>query len=424
MSLVNDMLRDLDQRRKESDGPSGAARLVPAADYPSDSRKFLLPIVLLGLILTSGGIWYYWNQLNQSGNEQRLDIQLQPVLAEAVPATGLNIQQPTEVSAAAIVQAPPVESQSSRVELQPRSSAVENQPEPVELQSSSVVESQPDPVEPQATTVVLIADEPEAPVTAQQLNVGTAQQLPVIDEVVEPISESVASSPSELNAGVSGGRDVEIAEIVNLNPLENEISESVKEAPEYTSEQRDTIAVQEAVQLISDGQMSEAHAILGRHIESNRYASQSREFYAQLLLSQGKIRAAYELVESGLELSPNHQGFKKVKARLLIGDGQMEDAVSILITRAPDIADDTEYHDILATVQLLTKDYEGAALSYRGLVQQDQSQGKWWYGFAAAQDRLGNVNDARQAYRQAIQYSNLSASLRRRSQERLDVLNP
>lgn len=420
MSLVNDMLRDLDQRRKESDGSSGAVRLIPAADYPSDGRKILLPIVLFGLILASGGIWYYWSQLSQLGDEQQLGIQLQPVLAEATPAADLTIQQPTEAVPAARVQTP-VENQPNPVELQ--SSSGVTQSDPVKLQSSPV-EPQPGSVELQPATAVLVADEPEPPVEQEQLKAGAEQTAPVINERVELISDSVVSSPPGLNGEALGESEAELAEIVDLNPTENEMSESVKDAAEYTTEQQDTIAVQEAVQLISDGQMSEAYVKLGDHIDSNRFASQSREFYAQLLMSQGRIRAAYELVEEGLELSPNHQGFKKVKARLLIADGQIEDAVSLLITRAPDVDDDTEYHDILATAQLLTKDYEGAVISYRGLIQQDQSQGKWWYGFAAAQDKLGNVSDARQAYRQAVQYSNLSASLRRRSQERLDALNP
>jgi len=91
--------------------------------------------------------------------------------------------------------------------------------------------------------------------------------------------------------------------------------------------------------------------------------------------------------------------------------------------RAPPIGEDIEYHDILATAQLANRDYEGALISYTSLVQQDRSQGKWWYGFAASQDSLGNGSAARQAYSQAIQLSNLSPSLRARSQERLISLS-
>ena len=93
------------------------------------------------------------------------------------------------------------------------------------------------------------------------------------------------------------------------------------------------------------------------------------------------------------------------------------------MSRAPDMAQDSEYYDLLASAQLMSRDFSGAVISYRGLVQHDQTQGKWWFGFAAAHDQLGNSEEARQAYSQAIQYSNLSANLRRRSQERLGALS-
>jgi Flp pilus assembly protein TadD len=76
----------------------------------------------------------------------------------------------------------------------------------------------------------------------------------------------------------------------------------------------------------------------------------------------------------------------------------------------------------LASAQLASKDFEGAAISYSELVGADQSQGKYWYGYAAAKEFLGNTNVARQAYARAVQQASLSTNLRRRSQDRLLAL--
>ena len=92
------------------------------------------------------------------------------------------------------------------------------------------------------------------------------------------------------------------------------------------------------------------------------------------------------------------------------------------MSRAPELEIDVEYHDLLASAQLASRDYQGASTSYTSLVRHDQSQGKWWYGYAASQDQLGHWRAARQAYNQAMQQQNLSASLRRRSQARLIAL--
>ena len=71
---------------------------------------------------------------------------------------------------------------------------------------------------------------------------------------------------------------------------------------------------------------------------------------------------------------------------------------------------------------MASRDYQGALISYTDLVRQDRTQGKWWYGFAASQESLGNRQAARQGYNLAMQQSNLSPNLRRRVQERLLVL--
>lgn len=405
MSLVNDMLRDLDQRRKESDSSSGAVRLTPAVDYPADSRKLLLPLVLFALLLTSGGIWYYWDQLNQPGYQQQLDIQLQPAITSS--------------------DSPPAEiAEEAPVAIGEESSAANVEEMPVAILEEPSVATQ-------VSSVELVRAEPElaVPATPEFHNEQIEQAIPVSNEIVKTLSEPVVNSLAELNtADIDEGdptaeATVELANTVNLVKAE-EVVDPIRDVPEFTSEQRDTIAVQEALGFFSNGQTNEAYTVLGQYIASNRYAHQSRETYAKLLMSRGEAQEAYALTDAGLKLAPNHRGFKKVKARLLMANGLIGEAADLLLSRAPDLAEDTEYHDLLATAQLSSKDYEGAVISYRGLVGQDPSQGKWWYGFAASQDNLGNTKAARQYYMQAIQYSNLSASLRRRSQERLSVLNP
>jgi MSHA biogenesis protein MshN len=189
-----------------------------------------------------------------------------------------------------------------------------------------------------------------------------------------------------------------------------------------TPDEQDRAAVQEALGLLANNQTIEAYAYLENHIIANRYAHQSRETYAKLLLNQGELLAANNLISGGLALAPNHRGFKKVRARILLQSNQIAEAIQLLLTRAPSVAEDIEYHEILASAQLAGRDFEGAALSYRGLVQQNLTEGKYWYGFAAAQDMLGNHKAAQQAYGRAMQQASLSANLRRRSQERLTML--
>lgn len=375
MSLVNNMLRDLDQRRKDSDSSSVSAKLMPAREFANSDKKNLLPFIVVGLVVVVAALVYSWAQLSGSSTEQQLDLRVQPVASNATPNPDRLIQELEE----SILQA--------------------------ELAANTFDE----PVVQTATQEILSE--------AADLNEDTQSPPVVAAEALETAAPAVDRADAVPPAAVP--RDVADPQLVRAAPIE-----SVKEAPEFSNEQRDTIAVQAALRQIADGQTEAAYETLEEHIAANRNAHQSRETYAKLLMSRGRAADANALIDAGLDLAPNHAGFKKVKARLLMSDGQIREAASMLISRAPDVNRDPEYHDLLASAQLSSRDFAGAMISYRGLVQLDETQGKWWYGFAAAHDQLGNIQPARQAYAQAMKYSNLSANLRRRSQERLGALNP
>ncbi|MBL4573775.1 MAG: hypothetical protein JKY86_11970 [Gammaproteobacteria bacterium] len=374
MSLVNNMLRDLDQRRKESSSSGGRVKLMPVTEYISDEGRGFLPYILLGMVLLTAALVYYWYVVKQVSSEQQLDIQVRSPASSLLVDSEQLIQ---EIEESIILNEEALEHEQDVAESTPALSR---------RSLASLVESRVSTVQSEGN---LLAE-------------NTALSPPSNQVVLEVESPAIEADPA----------------LVRSSPIQ-----SVKEAPKFSNEQLDTIAVQEALRQISDGNIEDANETLANFIAINRYAHQSRETYAKLLMSRGYLEQANTLIDVGIELAPNHSGFKKVKARLLMSVGEIAEAVSLLINRAPDIADDSEYHDLLASAQLSSRDFSGAVISYRGLVQHDQTQGKWWYGFAAAHDQLGNLGEARQAYSQAMQYSNLSANLRRRSQERLGALS-
>lgn len=389
MSLVNNMLRDLDQRRKESDSSGASVRLMPAREYVEEGGRKLLPFILVGLALVAAALVFYWFQFGQSESSQQLDIRVQPIAANSD-----RLIEELEESIVVAEQAEAAQVGQSAAQIGQSAAQAEVEAAPISLDSilSAPIEN------------------------ASIASVGNATQSAIVEST--PIPEIPISSGSV--AAVSPDSRVEAdPQLVRNGPVG-----SVKEAPEYSTEQLDTIAVQKALQQIADGQADAANKTLEDYIVLNRYAHQSRETFAKLLMSQGRVADAAGLIDAGLQLAPNHTGFKKVKARLLMAGGQISEAVDILISRAPDVTVDSEYHDLLASAQLSSRDFAGAVISYTGLVQTDETQGKWWYGFASAHDQLGNVLPARQAYTRAMQFSNLSANLRRRSQERLGALNP
>lgn len=404
MSLVNDMLRDLDNRRSESESPRGRLALTPANEYPDLEKSRTPYYVAAGLILVVAALAYLWLQLDRGGEPRSLNISSEVASGSAntpVSSTGSE----TETSAAELVQNQIEATAAAELQLEEVVqltqeaivSEIISTNQGIDLQELAQAIAEINNTEPAAVVI-------DTPRTAPE---------PAVTNAVAEASTIIATAPTR-------------TEIVSLTQSAvvdiGGSTESIKDASDLSPQQQDVMKVQEALRIMASNRVEDAYAVLGEYITVNRYAHQSRETYAKLLLSEGAVRQAANLVEAGLQLAPNHSGFKKIKARLLVASGEINTAVDLLLRRAPDVSEDLEYHEILATAQLVNRDYEGSAVSYNSLLKEDRNQGKWWYGFAASQDFLGNTGAARAAYTEAVRQSNLSANLRLRSEERLASL--
>lgn len=390
MSLVNDMLRDLDQRRQEpAHAKVGTERLVPvsAAGRKSSVRRSFIGFVLtiaitLGLIL---GGYYFWQSM---GTEPIVPIATQPVV---VPAPTVDAGPSAE-----------------QIELQ----QIAQRMQELEAQNRALVEAQ-------------------SAIAAQAMDVQTQLQ----EEIAQPAltvnspiqsAEAVTAVPSgaQNQASVSAPQPVP-----NSQPAPNVEIQSTTEAPVSSSVirsprspsfiERDQMQVQDAMRLAGNNQIPQAMQQLLEFVANNPNAHNSREAMVKLALQQGDTLGAEQLLQTGLSLDANRPGYLKLKARMLLSDGQAAEAMGLLSARVPSIQSDIEYHDILATTYLSSQNYERAAQSFQALVNQNRNEGRWWYGLASAWDSLGRTRDAQLAYEQAIKLPNLSSALRLRSQQRL-----
>lgn len=196
-------------------------------------------------------------------------------------------------------------------------------------------------------------------------------------------------------------------------------SGTIRSPRELSFQDRDRQQVQVALEQWNGGRQLSALQTLDRFIFDNPEAHHSRETLAKLLIQQGENSRALQAVEMGLRIAPNHNGYRKIKARLLLEQNNSLEASRLLSGSAPPVSADAEYHDLLATAQLSAEQYDSALVSYQLLLQQDPLVGRWWYGLAASLDALGRAQDAAAAYERALQQGNLSAGLRQASQQRM-----
>lgn len=395
MSLVNDMLRDLDQRRQESSPPKfGAERLVPVASETGTSKvdRSLLSFVLsiaVTLCLIMGGL-YFWQSLTSVAPQPSL---AQPVFTPTPVATIAPSVEQRELEEIAL-RMKDLEAQNQALLEAQSAIAAQARATQTQLDDEIAQPAMPEPF-PQQVEVASIAPLPavqSVAVAAQPVQGATLQPTPNAETAVVSATEAPASSGS-------------IRSPRSLSFLE-----------------RDQLQVQEALQLASANQNEMAMQQLREFVNENPNAHSSREAMIKLALQKGDTLSAEQLLQTGLSLDANRTAYRKLQARMMLSSGQTEQAMQLLAARIPTIQEDTEYHDILATAYLSVQNYEKAAQSYEALVQQNRAEGRWWYGLASAWDSLGRTRDAGLAYQEALKLPNLSAALRQRGQQRIAEL--
>jgi predicted Zn-dependent protease len=197
---------------------------------------------------------------------------------------------------------------------------------------------------------------------------------------------------------------------------------AVRVTRELALEDRDRNNSQSALMLVQGGRMAEALQQLLVFIEQNPAAHQSRETLAKLLFAQQAYAQAGTVIDQGLEQVPNFAPFKKIKARLLMQNGDAPQALALLRNVPPAVATDAEYHELLATLYQQGNYHQQALTSYQDLLRTDRTQGRWWTGLGISLEAQGQEADALSSYQTALQSSNLDANLRRFVQNRISNL--
>jgi MSHA biogenesis protein MshN len=122
-------------------------------------------------------------------------------------------------------------------------------------------------------------------------------------------------------------------------------------------------------------------------------------------------------------LNPENSELRKLYARLMLNDQRFAAAIQLLKAEpVPQVANDLEYHALLAALFQESKQFEEAGRVYGLLVQARPQSALWWMGLAISQEQLGNSGQASDAYQRALNLPGLSPELENYIQSRLLVL--
>lgn len=447
MSLVNDMLRDLDRRRRSPVDQDQARKVLDVVMQRSGGvRKVIaiaagavLAVVLAGYFVINNSVPQPAPQVANSA-----DMPLQPGGSGAA-APDMSVTAEPEPAVTARIAGERNRSNGFELRLEATSKV------PFEVLSRTgrtvsvlltgvgelsnritSIEGATAAIAGEGLVVTVAVDRESDFVVYENSNAFT---FAVVIEGFWKAMPEVTSARQESNdTSMDGNSGSATESIVRTSPpapaetAEAQNSRNAETAPVRTQRElslgeRDRNASQQALRQAQNGQMQPAYTSLYEFLSANPEAHQSRNTLITLLYAQQQYDQVGLLVEEGLSLAPNQSSYKKMKARLLMMHGRYDEAITLLRNVPPAVAEDEEYHELLASLYQQNGNYAAAVTVYQELIRTDSSVGRWWTGMGISHESMGNIQEAVNSFEVAMQVPGLESSLRQYSRNRIRALS-
>lgn len=270
------------------------------------------------------------------------------------------------------------------------------------------------------TPVVVVT----APVVAAPVAAAAASAAPAVDTAkTSPVADSwpartLAASPPAMVAPAPHAAASEPAAKAPAPAAEARIE---KRAPARTAQERAEADYQRGVAAHQQGQWNEAIAAYTAALREVPRLATARQALAGVLVGQGRADDAVPLLAEGLALSPRHAGMATMLARLHVERGALPQAADVLQAAAIESAapEDRAFH--AAILQRLNRHAEAAEL-FAAAVRVTPTNGVWWMGLGISLAADGRSDTAREAFQRARHSGSLSPELAAYVEQRMRQL--
>jgi MSHA biogenesis protein MshN len=363
MSLINQMLQELDARQSDASGSGhfgSSVRTVP-------ERRGVHPAwwVVLALALALGGV-VTWLLLRPPVSEAAGSL---PLKLEAEATKPTTIPELPPVAPAGIVPEAPLAF--------PPSAIVEPvAPSPPVIDSNVMVPEQ-------SASPQLPSKEPRS-AAAPAMPIAPAAALPESEAPIQVRKEVKEMSPQQL--------------------AENEF--------------------RRALMSLQQERSAEAIERLERSLKLDPRHVGARQTLIGLLLDSKRRDEAILAAREGLQLDVRLPGLAMIFARLQMESDTLDAAIETLQKTLPYAEDRADYHAFFAALLQRDQQHGKAADHYLLALRQEPQNGVWWMGLGISLQAEQRTADAKEAYTRAKEAGNLSAELLSFIERRLKQLQP
>jgi len=369
MSLINQMLQDLDARRAAHGVGSRLPNDVRPLPKPQASPLPIIVGVLVLLVLVGGFTLFLWESRQQ---------------AVATPLA-LPAPEPEKIVQAEPTRAAPAASSASTLQ---------------ELGGSlRMTELIKPPAEKLAGSKADSASAASGKPVVAHGKTDVERSLVQASETRIPVENSPIAQGSGKSARNS--RDA----IATTNPMIERT-----DAPGSPRERAET-EYRKAIAAVNQGRTAEAVDGLRNVLRHDPLHIASRQLLLKLLLEGKRPDEAAQVLQDGLQGQPAQIGWAMSLARLQVDRKDLAGAWQTLNYSLPAAGSNADYQGFTAHVLQRLGRYNEAAEHYQAATRLSPGDGRWWLGLGLTLEDEGRVSEAREAFLRARQSGNLGAEL-------------
>ena len=372
MSVINQMLKDLDKRAPEQ----GQAPITIVAHQKSSTLKVILISVAVLLCLNALG-FYIWN------------LQEQVAQSRTENATQTLVRQPTESTQLEVIS--------------PKSEARS-------VLNQSTESNQQEVISPKSVTQTVVSQSKES----------------IQQEITRPknVTQTLVSKPIDvIPQDVTSPKNLARTEVrQSTESIQQEVSKSKMSVSRRQLSPKELIArkLEKAEKLISLNELTKAEQLFEDVLIIKPEHKEARKKLAALWFGRKTYQQAVNLLSQGIAIDMQDGELRMLKARILLKQGQHKAAYHTL---KPLVSlENEEYQVMLANIAQQTGNFSSAISAYQMLIKMQPYSGRWHLGLAITYDKDGQFLLAINEYGLALTKANLSASSAEFAEQRMQAL--
>jgi len=423
MSLVNQVLSDLEKRGVNALPGEASIRVAPVQS--NRFRAVWLMVAVLALVFVAAGFW--WRSSKSNKTAAHIDANPAPVLAGSkLPALG------TPLAGVSMVQAP------ARPVAVPQA---ESQPVAVATQEIHQEENRQKGGGEAVGAAMRLSFELSSIPLPSSLRAKSVAAATVQSHDKAALPEHITSADGDFSAGVRSDTSAAAARggfAGDLHPAEGRAKSSPpvgasvsavvpagsvdKKIKQISVQQQADNEFRRASGLMQQGRTNEAIAGYEAALQLDAGHDAARQAMLGLLLENKRNADAERVLQDGLKHNPRHSGFAMLLARLQVERNELALALDTLQKTLPYAYQQADYQAFIAALMQRQNRHNEAISRYQIALQLAPDNGIWLMGYGISLQAAQRIDDARNAFRRALESKTLSPELQAFVQEKLKGL--